>query len=139
MVPTQTLCIMRFIHYDHMHYEKVYCTTKSVINPAAVPLPSSPTHGYATSTSLPNAISTSAAPAAAIFSPANTQLTLPSNKRTQRDRDGCNLRAGVYSAGQLHRDGVEGGIHSNFSSENGGGDTDSRKQQRKAFTRLRSL
>ena len=26
MVPTQTLCIIRFIHYDDIHYEKVYCS-----------------------------------------------------------------------------------------------------------------
>ena len=25
MVPTQTLCIIRIIHYDDIHYEKVYC------------------------------------------------------------------------------------------------------------------
>ena len=26
MVPTQTLCIIRIIHYDDIHYEKVYCS-----------------------------------------------------------------------------------------------------------------
>jgi len=26
MGPAQTLCIMRFMHYEHMHYEIVYCT-----------------------------------------------------------------------------------------------------------------
>jgi hypothetical protein len=25
--PAQTLCIMRFMHYERMHYEIVYCTT----------------------------------------------------------------------------------------------------------------
>jgi len=124
-------------------------TTKSVINPAVIPLPSSPSHGHATSTSLPNAVSTSAVSAAAVSSPANAQPTLPSKKRTQRDRDGpapdvasalnaafgTNARAGAYYAGQLHLDGVEDGIHSDSSDhdEDGGdADTGSRKKQRKA-------
>ena len=125
-------------------------TTKSVINSAAIPLPSSPTHGHATFTSLPNTISTSGAAAATVSPPANAnaQPTLPSKKRTQRDRDGpapdvasalnaafdTNARAGAYYAGQLHRDGAEDGIHSDSSSEDGdedgGDDTGSRKKQR---------
>ena len=125
-------------------------TTKSVINSAAIPLPSSPTHGHATFTSLPNTISTFGAVSAAVSSPANAnaQHTLPSKKRTQRDRDGpapdvasalnaafdTNARAGAYYAGQLHRDGAEDGIHSDSSSEDGdedgGDDTGSRKKQR---------
>ena len=117
----------------------------SAINPAAIPLPSSPppTNGHATS-SFPNAISTSAAAAVSSPTPTDALPTLPSKKRTQRDRDGpapdvasalnaafgTNARAGAYYAGQLHRDGAEDGIE----SDDGDSDTGSRKKQRKGDT-----
>ena len=36
MVPTQTLCIIRFIHYDNMHYVKVYCSEFAFAQPEAL-------------------------------------------------------------------------------------------------------
>ena len=81
--------------------------------PTAIPLASFPTHGHATSTSLPNTIFTSGAAAVAVSFPANAnvQPTPHFKKSIQRERDGPAPDVTSWSAAS---DGVEGGIHSDL-------------------------